>query len=405
MAEQAIRKSPQADMHDPGREIDSISSWLADHGGVRVDPETLMTELCERLVGIGVPLARASYGAATLHPQLWGSQYIWRRDPAGVSEIRHRHGVERSSTYLDSPVRVLHHGAAAVRRRLDVPVPQLDFPILQDLVEEGATDYVAMPLRFSTGQTGYISWVSDLPGGFRTRELTLLYDLLPLIALRLELEASYHVSKSLLETYLGRDAARRVLAGQIERGRGKRIRAAILLSDLRDFTAMSDRLPADEVIALLNDYFDVMATQVQEHGGEVLKFIGDGMLAVFNVERSLPDAACCQAVRAAIDAAQALAILNSDRAEKLEVGIALHFGDVVYGNIGAANRLDFTVIGAAVNEAARIQELCRSLDKQILVSAGFACSCVSKPLISLGPHHLRGVSESQELFTVEALWL
>jgi adenylate cyclase len=298
---------------------------------------------------------------------------------------------------------VLHQGAAAVRRRLDIPAPQLDFPIQRDLADEGATDYVAMPLRFSSGDMGYISWVSDRPGGFNTSDLALLYDLLPLIALRLELEASYHVSKSLMETYLGRDAARHVLTGQIKRGRGKHIRAAILLSDLRDFTAMSDRLPADEVIALLNDYFDIMATQVQEHGGEVLKFIGDGMLAVFNVGRSLPDAACGQAMQAAIEAVRALTALNLDRAEKLEVGIALHLGDVVYGNIGAADRLDFTVIGAAVNEAARIEGLCRSLEKQILVSAEFARGFTSKPLISVGLHHLRGVSEGQELFTVDAL--
>jgi adenylate cyclase len=403
MAEQVARKLLQADIHDPGRRTATISTWLTKHGGIRVDPQTLMLELCERLIAAGVPLSGASYGAPTLHPQVWGSQFIWRRDGGGVSEVRHRHDAARSSTYRDSPVRVLHQGAAAVRRRLDIPTPQLDFPILRELADEGATDYVAMPLHFSSGKMGYISWVSDRLGGFNTSDLALLYDLLPLIALRLELEASYHVSKSLMETYLGRDAARRVLAGQIKRGRGKRIRAAILLSDLRDFTAMSDRLPANEVIVLLNDYFDIMATQVQEHGGEVLKFIGDGMLAVFNVGRSLPDAACCQSMHAAIEAVRALTALNLDRAEKLEVGIALHLGDVVYGNIGAADRLDFTVIGAAVNEAARIQGLCRSLDKQILVSAGFACGCTSKPLISVGLHHLRGVSEKQELFAVDAL--
>jgi adenylate cyclase len=277
-----------------------------------------------------------------LHPQVWGSQFIWQRDGEGVSEIRHRHDAAQSSTYRDSPVRVLHQGAAAVRRRLDIPAPQLDFPILRDLADEGATDYVAMPLRFSSGDMAYISWVSDQPGGFNKSDLALLYDLLPLIALRLEIEASYHVSKNLMETYLGRDAARRVLTGQIKRGRGKRIRAAILLADLRDFTAMSDRLPADKVIALLNDYFDIMATQVQEHGGEVLKFIGDGMLAVFNVGRSLPDAACRQSMHAAIEAVRDLTALNLDRPEKLEVGIALHLGDVMYGNIGAADRLDFT---------------------------------------------------------------
>ena len=203
-----------------------------------------------------------------------------------------------------------------------------------------------------------------------------------------------------METYLGRDAARRVLTGQIKRGRGKRICAAILLSDLRDFTAMSDRLPAGEVIALLNDYFDIMATQVHEHGGEVLKFIGDGMLAVFNVGGSLPDAACCQSMHAAIEAVRALTALNLDRTEKLEVGIALHLGDVVYGNIGAADRLDFTVIGPAVNEAARIEGLCRDLDRRILISASFAHGCGCTPLVSLGRHRLRGVGEAQEIFTL-----
>ncbi len=403
MVDRVAAEPPVSSVRNPGRPADPIAAWLVEHGGERVDPESLMTGLCDRLVASGVPLSRASYGAPTLHPQLWGSQFIWRRDGTSVLEIRHRHDAVRSSAYRDSPVKVLLQGAGAVRRRLDVPAPQLDFPVVRDVAQEGATDYAAMPLRFSTGQMGYISWVCDRPGGFTAKELTLLYGLLPLIALRLELEESYRTSKSLLETYLGRDAARRVLAGQIKRGRGKHIRAAILLSDLRDFTAMSDRLSADEVIARLNDYFDIMASQVEKHGGEVLKFIGDGMLAVFNVERSLPDAACRQAVHAAIGAVRELAVLNRDRAEKLEVGIALHLGDVVYGNIGAANRLDFTVIGAAVNEAARIQELCKSLDKPILVSAGFDCGCTSEPLVSLGRHHLRGVSAARELFTVDAV--
>ena len=402
MTEQAARKSLQADIHDPGRRAASISTWLTEHGGIRVDPQTLMTELCERLVAVGVPLSRASYGAPTLHPQVWGSQFIWRRDGEGVSEIRHRHDAARSSTYRDSPVRVLHQGAAAVRRRLDIPAPQFDFPILRELAAEGATDYVAMPLRFTSGWTGYISWACDRHGGFSAADLSRLEGLLLLIALRLELEASYRMSEGLLETYLGRDAARRVLVGKVRRGEGKRIRAAILLSDLRGFTAMADRLPAEEVIAHLDAYFDVMVTQVHEYSGEVLKFIGDAMMAVFDVDGSSRGKACCQAVHAAIGAVRAIAELNRDRPEKLNFGIALHLGDVVYGNIGAADRLDFTVIGPAVNEAARMEGLCRSLDKQILISASFARSCTCKPLVSLGRHRLRGVREPQELFTVGA---
>ena len=399
-AKRGALEPPVSDSLESGLSANSIAAWLVGQGGVRAGPETLIAGLCERLVAAGVPLSRMSYGVPTLHPELRGRQFIWRRGGKGVSELRHRHGVERSSYYLDSPVRALHEGAAAVRRRLDVARPRLDFPILKDLAAEGATDYVAMPVRFSTGRMGYVSWVSARPGGFSAAELALLDDLLPLIALGLELEASYDMAKSLLETYLGRDAARRVLAGGIKRGQGRRIHAAVLLSDLRGFTALVDRLPADEVIAHLNDYFEVVTTQVHKHGGEVLKFIGDGMLAVFNVDESSRGTACCQAVHAAIGAVRAIAALNRKRPVPLKLAIGLHLGDVVYGNIGAADRLDFTVIGRAVNEAARIEGLCRSLGKQVLVSASFAGSCTCEPLVSLGLHRLRGVLEPQEIFAL-----
>jgi adenylate cyclase len=393
MAEQVARKLLQADIHDPGRRTATISTWLTKHGGIRVDPQTLMLELCERLIAAGVPLSGASYGAPTLHPQVWGSQFIWRRDGGGVSEVRHRHHAARSSTYRDSPVRVLHQGAAAVRRRLDIPAPQLDFPILRELADEGATDYVAMPLHFSSGKMGYISWVSDRLGGFNTSDLALLYDLLPLIALRVELEASYQVSKSLMETYLGRDAARRVLTGQIKRGRGKRIRAAIFLSDLRDFTAMSDRLPANEVIVLLNDYFDIMATQVQEHGGEVLKFIGDAVMAIFPL-REHPDAGE-RALAAADEALAKIAKANAERTSpdepKLAISLALHQGEVNYGNVGIAGRLDFTVTGPAVNEVARLEGLSKTLDQPVVTSAAYA-TLYSERLTCVGRQKLRGVS-------------
>jgi adenylate cyclase len=387
---------------DPRYGAGPIISWLVEHGGARVEAKTLITELCERLVVAGVSLSRVSYGVPTLHPQLRGRQLIWRRE-RGASETSYRRGVEQSSDYLDSPFRALHEGAATVRRRLDGATTQLDFPILHDLRRAGATDYLAMPLRFSSGRMGYLSWATDRPGGFSAAEEATLRALMPPLALRLELEASYEMSESLLKTYLGRDAAQRVLAGEVERGRGKHIRAAVLLSDMRGFTAMSDRSSPDDVVAVLNDYFDVIVTEVEKHHGEVLKFIGDGMLAVFDVDGSRYGTACCQAVHAAIGAVRALAVLNRRRAEPLRVGIALHLDDVLYGNIGAAERLDFTVIGAAVNEAARIEALCRSLDRQILTSASFAGSCTCKPLRSLGLHRLPGVREPQELFTVDGL--
>jgi adenylate cyclase len=154
------------------------------------------------------------------------------------------------------------------------------------------------------------------------------------------------------------------------------------------------------VIALLNDYFDIVTTQVEKHHGQVLKFTGDGLLAVFDVGGSNRGTACCQAVHAAIDAVRAMAASNRDREEPLALGIALHLDDVLYGNIGAVGRLDFTVIGRAVNEAARIEQLCRSLDRQVLASASFARSCGCEPLVSLGPHCLRGVGEPQEIFAL-----
>ena len=203
----------------------------------------------------------------------------------------------------------------------------------------------------------------------------------------------------LLATYLGRDVARRVLSGETSRGQGRLVCAGIFYADLKGFTALTDRLPAEQVIGHLNDYFDIVATSVLEHNGEVLKFIGDGLLAAFNIDGKSPASACCQALHAGLDAIDGLTRANRDRALPLEAGMALHYGDVVYGNIGSEARLDFTVIGRAVNEATRIEALCRTLSRPLLISADFAEVCTCHPLVSLGHHRLRGVGEPQEIFT------
>jgi adenylate cyclase len=205
--------------------------------------------------------------------------------------------------------------------------------------------------------------------------------------------------EALLATYLGRDAARHVLSGETSRGQGRLVRAGIFYADLKGFTALTDRLPAEVVIAHLNDYFDVVATAVLERDGEVLKLIGDGVLAAFNIDGSSPASACCQALHAALDALDGLTAANRHRELPLEAGVALHYGDVVYGNIGSEARLDFTVIGAAVNEATRIEALCRTLGRPLLISADFAKVCTCHPLVSLGRHRLRGVAAPREIFT------
>ncbi len=205
--------------------------------------------------------------------------------------------------------------------------------------------------------------------------------------------------EALLATYLGRDVARRILSGETSRGQGRLVRAGIFYADLKGFTALTDRLPAEQVIGHLNAYFDIVATSVLKHNGEVLKFIGDGLLAAFNIDGGNPASACCQALHAALDALDGLTAANQHRELALEAGVALHFGDVVYGNIGSEARLDFTVIGRAVNEATRIEALCRTLDRPLLISADFAKICTCHPLLSLGHYRLRGVAAAQEIFT------
>jgi adenylate cyclase len=336
-----------------------------------------------------------------MHPEVAARTVVWRRGEAGHVQVDHGYGMRLSDDYQNSPVRLVQEGAAAFRRRLEGPDAARDFPILDELAELGVTDYVIMPLLFSTGDTSFISWASDRPGGFATDELSLLYDLLPLIALRVELEASYQTRETLLSTYLGREPARRVLSGSIRRGQVESIRAAIWISDLRAFTRMTDRLPSSAVIALLNDYFDVLAEVVERNGGEILKFLGDGLLAIFEEGT----AACDQCAGALSAAEQALATFDSLNHERtgegqpeIRFGIGLHLGDVQFGNIGSRERLDFTVIGPAVNEAARVEALCKVLDRRLLISAAFAEAAGLEGLVSLGFHALRGVSEPQEIF-------
>ncbi len=387
----------------PSWSTSPIASWLVEHGGRRCSAEALVDELCRRLVAAGVPLFRVSVGFRSMHPQLFAHNIRWVRG-AGATEIRRPHGIEDTAHYRNSPVALIHQGQPAFRRRLDQDPDASRYPVLQELRAEGGTDFLALGLPFSTGQINYVSWCTDAAGGFTDEQLAILTDLMPLIAQRLELEAAHSASETLLATYIGGDAASRVLDGTIRRGQGATIRAAIWFCDLRDFTAMVDARPQAEIIATLDDYFECMARPILDEGGEVLKFIGDAMLAIFSID-DLGLAQCCPAaLRAAVKGQEGLSLLNDQRRADglaaLEVDIALHLGEVMYGNIGAADRLDFTVIGPAVNEVTRVEGLCRSLGRKLLASAAFAheCSCAGMELVSLGRHHLRGVAEPKEIF-------
>lgn len=382
----------------PGRP-GPVFDWLIGEARALAEPPSLLSGLAERLLESGLPLARASFHFRPLHPQLFGMSFYWRRGGAAIRTTEAEHGVERTRTFLDSPMRVLLEGAGAVRQRLDLPQADLP-PLLRELRAEGLTDYVALPIRFGDGSIQGTSWASDRPRGFTTAELSGIVELLPLYGLLLEVRFARMSAAILLDTYVGHKAGERILGGQIRRGLGESVRAAIWFCDLRDFTALSEHACRDDLLRTLNDYFDVMAPAVERAGGEILKFIGDGMLAMF----PLDDAAACErAVQAALSARSGMALLNRRRLAEgmppLGFGIALHVGEVMYGNIGSRSRLDFTVIGPAVNLASRIEGLSRVLGLDILLSADFARLC-ARPFEPLGHHALPGVARSVALFTI-----
>ncbi len=409
---------------------DRMESWLADEATVTVpdwQPETtidnpfvpwliheswkakstkdLVGRLAEMLVAEGMPIFRMRVMIQTLNPLLFAHAYGWLQSTGEVEEFQPTHAGAQSASFRDSPFAVVMKGEGGVRRRLDVPNPKLDYPVLKDLKEEGATDYVAMPLYFSDGQINIITFVSQASGGFSTEHLGHLYEILPNLSRQLEAHAQRVSSMSLLQTYLGQNSGERVLMGLVKRGDGEDIHAVIVFSDLRGSTALAETLPREDYLAALNQYFDSTAGAVIEHGGEVLKFIGDAMLAIFPItdpDCAQPEA-CANAVAAVREAERRLAAVNKDRVEKgeqpLAFGIALHRGDLTYGNIGSEHRLDFTVIGSAVNEASRIEDMSKALKSPVVVSSAFASSIPDR-LVSLGSHALRGFREKQEIFTL-----
>lgn len=379
------------------------SDWLLTGGKEYPDTRSLFRDFCTLLVCRGIPLYRATCFIRTLHPQATGNSIVWRRNQAEPTEITLLRGIEETPAFRNSPLPIIFEGASAIRRRLDIPDFKADFTILDDLKNEGATDYVAMPLRFSDGTINFITWATDQPGGFATEDLAQLWEILPVLALRLEVLQRQKLSRLLLEIYLGKDAGHRVLNGQIVRGQGQAIDAVVWYADLRGFTAMTDALPSDEIIPMLNAFFECMTQPIDERGGEVLKFMGDGMLAIFPYDDDNLDTVCGSALKAAREVALLISDLNQRRMAKgmrrLDYGIALHIGKVHYGNIGAPDRLDFTVIGPAVNLTSRIQGLAKRLHTQVVTSAAFAAHS-GGDLKSAGWHPIRGLTEPVEIFTL-----
>jgi class 3 adenylate cyclase/uncharacterized protein (DUF427 family) len=380
-----------------------LVTWLVRDAWMSDSSRDLVKRFSDAMIAAGLPLWRVRLLVRTLNPLLFALVYSWQRDGDEVTNFEVSHETLQGGQYRNSPFAMVINGEGGVRRRLEGPGARLDFPVLEDLVKEGATDYVAMPLRFSDGQLNIVTLVSDRPGGFSTEALGQVYEILPMLSRLFESHALRLSSSTLLRTYLGSNAGQRVMDGLVKRGDGEDIHAAIWITDLRDSTELAASLSRDDYLSLLNSYFDSVAGAVIDHGGEVLKFIGDSVLAIFAIDdpdRKEPEA-CARALAAANAASRQFAAVNEQRAADgapaLNFGIGLHRGDLTYGNVGTAKRLDFTVIGSAVNEASRIESLTKTLHRQILISAAFRDS-VPDTLVSLGHHSLRGVTGAREIF-------
>ena len=400
--EEALDRQPR---DDQPTEDNPFVDWLVRDAWKPATIADLLANAAEAMISAGLPLWRLRLFIRTLNPQLYGLFFRWQRDVEGIEEFQATHAGVQSLQYRNSPFAPIINGEGGVRRRLEGANPELDFPILKDIVEEGATDYVAVPLKFSDGQINVLTLVSDQPGGFSTSHLGHLYEILPNLGRLVEAHAQRLSSLTLLRTYLGRDAGERVMNGLVKRGDGEDMHAVIWFSDLRGSTKMADTMPRADYLAALDQYFDSVAGAVLENGGEVLKFIGDAVLAIFPVDK--PDdphpAACTNALSAVHQAYKQIEVVNGERTARgeprLEFGTGLHRGNITYGNIGTEMRLDFTVIGPAVNEAARIEDLCKALGVPVLASSAFADG-VKGDLKSLGVHELRGVESRQEIFTL-----
>jgi adenylate cyclase len=392
--------------------VQAISDWLVHQGLWRADVPTLLGGYCERMVAAGVPIWRGYLSALTLHPRVRGVGCSWRPGQGAQSEL-YIYRAQPSEDYLVSPFAYMFERQLPSLR---VPLAgngPIEFPLLARFRDEGATDYLAHMQSFGLdgepdGETGMVaSWATDRPGGFSNRDLALLTQLLPRLALAVQARLGHEIAVNVLDTYVGPEAGRRILAGKIRRGQLDVIAAVILYADLRGFTAATDQNPRDEMVETLNCYYDRLVPTIEEFGGQVLKFMGDGLLATFPLDGRPAAEVCERALSAAATTLERTRILCDERAATnamvLDLDIALHLGDVFYGNVGSADRLDFTVIGPAVNEASRIETLCGQHQRNLLMSETFAKAATDSAdrLVSIGRFALRGVGGAQSIYTLD----
>jgi adenylate cyclase len=384
-----------------GYSASDVLHWLTNDARDERFIDNIFAEMCLRLQRAGIPVKRATLHVLIQHPQWLGAKIMWADGMRGAEITRADHDVRGRSQYIGSPASEIHDGAAEVRENLaSDPALGRKHAVYDEMRAMGLTDYVAWPLYHTLGKRHVVTFATDRPGGFDDAQIASLLKLLPVLALVSEIRVKNRLARTLLETYVGSHAGELILAGATRRGSGTTVSAAIMICDLRDFTRISDNWPRDDVIDLLNGYFDAMSEPIARHGGEILKFIGDGLLAIFPLSQP---SACANLLHAVTEARQAMVALNETNSETgrapLNYGIGVHVGDVMYGNIGSLTRLDFTVIGPAVNMASRLEALTKQLGRTVLLSRAFADFVKSDfDLESVGEYQVRGFNDPIELF-------
>jgi adenylate cyclase len=381
-------------------DLKNLTDWLIDGARSAASPTHMMTEVCERLVQAGLPLWRVGVFIRTLHPDIYGRNFVWKQGEEvemGTVDFE----ILNAPEFQLSPLAVVFGKGTEVRGRLYDPQTG-GFPIFDDMREEGVTDYIALPLVFTDGTVNASSWTTKQPGGFTDEQLSGLRSVLPPLSRHVEIISLRRTAAMLLDTYVGNRAGEKIMGGQIRRGHAESMHAAIWLSDLRGFTALSDRLPAETVVEILNQYFDCQVASIRAHGGEVLKYMGDGLLAVFPIDEYVGDAqqVCSHVLSAAYESRAAVADMQfpvGDTVEQFRFGVALHVGRILYGNIGGGNRLDFTCIGPAINLAARLEKIASRLRRTVVASEGFAGIC-REGWSDLGEFPIAGFSKAERVY-------
>jgi adenylate cyclase len=386
-------------------DLRDLMHWLSDGGRSAQTAAEFFRQTCERLVAAGVPLWRAR---VFVH-SVFDRSFIWRLGEDVQMEIAD-FDFPDSAQFVNSPLAIVFQEAREVRYRRDDPDGWC-LSLFDDIRSEGVTDYIALPMVFTDGAVHASIWTTKAPGGFTDAQLNALRAIMPPFSRLGEIYALRRTASMLLDTYVGKQAGERILAGQISRGHTESMQAAIWLSDLRGFTALSDRLAPEIVFDILNRYFDCQVPAIRKHGGEILKFMGDGLLAVFPIEeddRNIPDV-CHRVLEAAREAragVHAMRYASCSAVERFRFGVALHIGSVLFGNIGGGSlfghignrsRLDFTCIGPAVNLAARLEKIAGDLQRTVVASAAFADACACD-WADLGEFPIAGLAKAQRVF-------